>query len=360
MKLFKKIKKYFDNLKIQNKINKAKYIHLMFNDKFNKPYVDFLNDNFNQEEHIVLCKRWFKEHLFPEGANVFEIEKLKSFKFNKASKIICHSLFDVDLIDYLYEHQDILKDKAYWCIWGGDLYNAPRDEKNDFVRQNFKGYVALVQGDELIAKEKYNSLSETFFAPYLFPINERILDEIQPAKKDFIKVQINNSCDDTTLEMLDVLSKFKNENIKITTILSYGKMQFKDEIVKKGKEIFADKFEFVEKYMNAEEYAQHLAQNDILILNQNRQQGVGNTIASACLGTKIYIKENISTNKFLNNVGIKIYNTENLHSSSFEELIKYDYKDETIITAKEYCSETYIANKWKDFFYESNDIYFRK
>ena len=153
--LIYKIRDSIKLLKLNNKIKNAKYIHLMFNDKFNKPFVDFLNRNFDNNEHIVLCKRWCEEHPFPEGKNVIEIKTLRGLDFTKANKIICHSLFDLELVDYLYSHQDILKNKAYWVMWGGDLYEAPRDEKNDFVRKNFFAYCAVANGDEKIAQKKF-------------------------------------------------------------------------------------------------------------------------------------------------------------------------------------------------------------
>ena len=37
----KKIKKYLFNLEINRRISQYKYVHIMFNDKFNKPFVDF-------------------------------------------------------------------------------------------------------------------------------------------------------------------------------------------------------------------------------------------------------------------------------------------------------------------------------
>ena len=45
--LIYKIRDSIKLLKLNNKIKNAKYIHLMFNDKFNKPFVDFLNRNFD-------------------------------------------------------------------------------------------------------------------------------------------------------------------------------------------------------------------------------------------------------------------------------------------------------------------------
>ena len=250
------------NKKLNSEIKKYKYLHLMFNEKFNKPYVDFLNKNFNKKEHIVLCKRTCKQYPFPEGENVFEIAALKGLNFETAEKVFLHSLFDGEVVDYMFEHQDILKEKSYWIIWGGDLYNAPEDEKNNFIRKNVKGYIALVKDDAFIAKERYGSNPELFNTPYIDPMGPYIMKTAENIRKpDFIKIQINNSCDKTTLDMLEILSKFKDENIKITTPLSYGDMKYKDEIIQKGREIFGEKFEYLDKMMKPEDYVKHLSKN---------------------------------------------------------------------------------------------------
>ena len=146
--MFKTLKNIVNSFFINQKINNYKYVHIMFNDKFNKPFVDFLNRNFNQKEHVVLCKRFYNEFPFPEGENVLDIKTLKGLNFNKNEKIICHSLFDNELIDYLYKYEYILKNKTYWMIWGGDLYEAKRDKKNDLVRKNFMGYLLIARKDK--------------------------------------------------------------------------------------------------------------------------------------------------------------------------------------------------------------------
>lgn len=349
MGFVKSINNYFYNQKINKRIKSYKYVHIMFNDKFNKPFVDFLNRNFDKKEHLVLCKRFFKEYPFPTGENVIEIKSLQNLNFKKCEKIICHSLFDGELVDYLYKHKDILKEKSYWMIWGGDLYNAPRDKKNDFVRSNLKGY--LTDFDKDVVQNKYKLANRNFYCIHaVFPITKEMLNNAFKIAKDFIRVQINNSCDSSTLDMLDVLSKFKNENIKITTILSYGKMEYKDEIIKKGKEIFNDKFEYVENDMSPNEYAQHLTQNDILILNQNRQQGVGNTIASLALGSKVFIRSDVSTNNKFKDFDIVVYDTKNIQNLSFEEFIKNDNYECNQKNVLKFFDNEYKASLWKAVF----------
>ena len=229
------------------------------------------------------------------------------------------------------------------------IYNAPRDEKNDFVRKNFKGY--LTDFDDEVAKKKYNLDNKLFFCIHaIFPITKEMIDKSTKNEKDYIKIQINNSCDESTLEMLDVLSKFKEENIKIITILSYGKMQFKDEIIKKGKEVFADKFEFVENYMSSDEYAEHLVQNDILILNQNRQQGVGNTVASLALGAKVFIRSDVSTFDKLKKFNIDIFDSKNIKNLSFKELVENYSCENNKKNAMKFFDDKYKTSLWKAVF----------
>lgn len=350
MGLIKNIKRYLNIKKQTNLINsvipKYKYIHIMSNNKFIKPFVDFVNTHLNRNEHLFLIARSTIDEIvapFPIGENVFEYTKLNGIILasDNIKKLIFHSLFRETWVDYLYSHKNILK-KSYWAIWGGDLYNAPRDEKNDYVRRNFKGYLNDI--DREYALNKYGMKDNFFKIFYNFPISKTMLNSTKSEPHDSIRIQVNNSCDETTLEVFDMLSKFKDENINITTILSYGKLEHKQDIIKKGKEIFNEKFEYVEELMSPFDYANHLAQNDILILNQRRQQGVGNTLASLYLGKKIFIREDVSTNKYLNNEGIKIFNTNDIPNMSFEEFTEYNNSLEAKREVTKYYDDKYLVS----------------
>lgn len=330
-------------------VKQYRFIHIMFNDKFGKAWVDFVNKNFDTEEHLFLCKRWFDEFPFPQGKNVIEIKSLQGLDLSNAEKIFCHSFFDGELVEYLYAHQDILKQKVYWIIWGGDLYEALRDEKNDFVRANVYAYIT--GGDRDIVTKVYGSGQKRFFsASYIFPVNLDMLNSTKKSQREKLVIQINNSSDVSTLEMLDVLAKFKDENIIIKTILSYGNLEFKDEIIKKGKRVFRDKFEYLDKILPPNEYAQHLANIDILILNQNRQQGVGNTQSSLYLGNKVFIRSDVTTYKDFNSCGIKIYDSKEIINLDFNEFINYPEKETNKQIVKNFIDETILQISWKQIF----------
>lgn len=336
-------------IEINKKIKKAKYVHIMRNQKFNKPFVDFLNRNFNQKDHVILCIRHHKEFPFPEGDNVIEIKTLEHLKFSKQTKIICHSLFDAELVNFLYNRKKLLQKQTYWVIWGADLYNAQRNIKNDYVRSHFKGYITTCDVDETI--KKYGTNKNFYSAECIFPINIEIIKKAEIKPHDYIQIQINNSCDESIFEILNILEKFKNENIKISAILSYGNMEIRDEIISKGKEIFGDKFEPVLEYMSPTDYVQHLAENDILIMNQKRQQGFGNIIASMALGKKVFLRSDVSTFGYYTKEGLRFYDTKLLPNLLYDEFINDNYAQENEKKIEETLfNEIYMKHQWEKVF----------
>ncbi len=349
MKIKKAIKKLIRNT-FKKKVE-AKVVHICHNDKFIAPFVEFLNTYFPQNEHAVLCIRAHDEFDFPLGDNVLEINSIYEVNLTseKIEKIIFHSLFTNSNVDFLYKNKEYL-DKSYWVMWGGDLYSPTRDIKNDYVRKHFKGYLNAI--DREYAINKFGMKDNFFDINYLFPIKKEWLDEakntIQPKK--IIKIQINNSCDESTLQVLDMLTQYKDENIKITTILSYGATEFKESIIEKGKSIFGDKFYYYDIFLKPQEYVKELAENDVLILNQSRQQGVGNTIASLYLGKKVFIREEVSVTSYFRKQDIQIFSTQDIQNLPFDEFLLYEERDATVKNVSKYLSGDYTANKWREAF----------
>ena len=359
--MLKKIKIYYLRLKskiltprINRDIKKYKYIHVMHNDKFDKPFVDFLNKNFDRNKHMILFYKTSPNKsptLVPRAKNVYEYVYFKDIKGllnDNIDKIIFHSLFMPGVVDRLYRESELLK-KSYWVMWGADLYNAPRDEKNDFVRKNFKGYLNII--DKNYAIKKYNMIGSFYEMFYPSLIDKEKLDNLKIKKKDYVQIQINNSCDESTLEVLDVLSKYKDENIRITTVLSYGKLEYKEQIIQKGKKIYGNKFTFIDKLLLPIDYFEYIANNDILILNQNRQQGAGNIFAHIYLGKKVYIRENVSTYNQLNKYdNVKIFRTERIKDLSFDDFVKNDYIEQNKKNIEKYVDEKYLVDIWRNIF----------
>jgi len=324
---FIKIKEMF-NAKIKDKLARCKNVHFMSNDKFTNPSIEFINKHFANEDNLFLVARNYPDSYtaqkFPQGENVaesnFSLLYSKDFA-DKNKKLIFHSFFDQLAVLWLYQNKDLLS-HSYWMVWGGDFYQAPEDEISDFVRKNVYG-IGSVFDKELIM-EKYGE-DHAFFPTHLAvpptPLVPDIAQKIRNSNEASV-IQVNNSADASTLQMLDVLARYKDENIKIRTVLSYGKTDFNQEIISKGKFLFGDKFSYLDKMLEPNLYAEYLSQNDILILCQSRQQGVGNLYTSMALGKKIFVGADTTAAKMIS-PRYKIFDSAKIKDMDFDEFCEF-------------------------------------
>lgn len=337
----------------QPSIKCYKYVHLMNSGIHSVSIIRFINKFFNNNEHCFIFPGLMLDLIKDDlsgVSNVFHCS-IRNIDLKDVNKIIVHGLFDGSLIRQLYKYNKYLS-KSYWFIWGGDLYSAPNDKKNNFIRKNFAGILTAFDKD--VYESKYGNCNSYFDITYPHDLNESML--VSCDTKDYIHIQINNSEDETTIEMLNILAKFKNEKIKISTILSYktvGHKDIRDEIINLGYSIFQDKFNPILDFMPKDEYTNHLASVDIYISNQNRQQGNGNAAFLCSLGKKVYVKSDTSVYKKYESLGIKYYDTYTIKDLSFEEFCYLDINitKRSVELIKLRMHDHTKFEQWKRFFY---------
>ena len=345
-----------ESIILNEKIKNSKIVHFHINDKFANPTIQLVNRYFEQEEHLHLVFRMMPDSYsgqeFPSGKNVVELfyNRLNP-RILRDKKLIFHSLFAQENIKLLYSNTNLLS-HSYWMIWGGDLYNAPRDPANEYVRKNIYGIGSFY--DNRLVEQIYGS-NHKFFNTNMagMPIGADTIYAAmrQVQKTDAIVIQINNSADSSTLEMLDILSKFKDENIKIKTVLSYGDTKFSREIIEKGEMIFSGKFSYLEKMISPEKYINYSLENDILILYQNRQQGGANACCALLAGKKVFIKPEITTSIWFQKIGIATFDSTKIAEMEFAEFVRLDTgtaeKNKRLIERTVYSDEFRANNEFR-------------
>lgn len=147
-------------------------------------------------------------------------------------------------------------------------------------------------------------------------------DEHKVVKSNIIV--IGNSATDSN-QHLDIFQKMKHldtEKIKICCPLSYGEAQYREDVIKKGKEIFGDRFYPITEYMSYEKYVDFLNSCDVGIYNNNRQQALGNISLMLNLGKKVYVPE--LTKQYYEQFGYKLYSISEVEFTNIENVLKYD------------------------------------
>ena len=358
-----------------------KIVHIVNNDKFIKPFIDFIEKYFDKDEHLFVFMYGFddKDFSIPKADNILNINNQYLGKKNilklshilaplmrDADKVILHSLFSDDLIFYLYLHQKYLK-KCYWVMWGGDLYSymsTKKTLKNAFARhrkfrvvKQMGGLITYIRKGDYELAQKWYGAEGKCYESFFYPSNKYEAYDIKPKKHTTINIQIGNSADFTNnhIDVFKKLEKYKDEDIKVIVPLSYGNhgaKEYLEEVINKGIEIFGDKFVPLTEYMPFEKYLELLAEIDIAVFNHKRQQAMGNITTLLGLGKKVYVRSGETPWKMFEELGIKVYDTSlELSIDPIEE----DIKKENQKRVKEYFSEENLAKHWKEILGKINE-----
>lgn len=348
-------------------------LHLFPQDKFTVQFIEFINNNFNINEHLFIIygmKDTYKKSQVEKYNNIIYVNKkckcniIKFIKYcNKLDKIILHSLFMPSWLKYyLFLNKSVLR-KSNWVIWGGDLYlykmrnKNLKSDLNEVIRRkiikNLGGLITHIKGDYELAKEWYGAKGKYMYS-FMYPSNLYKYYDLSKNNLDIkrtIYIQIGNSADPTNnhLDIFKKLEVYSDKNIKIICPLSYGDEDYKNKVINEGKKIFGNKFNPLLKFMDIKEYLEVLSEIDVAIFNHKRQQAVGNITSLLGFGKKVYIRSDITTWDFCKIHNLKVFDA----ASDFVDLLTpLDLNDsiKNIDNVKNSFSEEKLILDWKKIF----------
>lgn len=346
-------------------------LHIISNSVFTNKFIDFINTNFNEQEHIFLVtgglsleanKIVNKENVFclhqqSVVRNLFYLFKMMS----NSKQIFLHGLFENRTMLLLLFFKRFAN-RSSWFIWGNDLYsyttnNKTKKEKGiEFVKKiiikRFSRLVTYVYGDYELAKKWYGAKGQ-YAECIMYPSNLYQNIALKDNESDIINILLGNSADPTNNheEVINILKRYKNSNIKIFCPLSYGDEKYAAKIRNIGNSFFGDKFVPIMDFLPYKEYLNLLSKINIAIFNHNRQQGMGNIISLLGLGKKVYIKDGISSLTTFRELGVEIFTVENINMHMLSET---ELKSNRNII-KEYFSEENYTKQLKQIFYKDNN-----
>ncbi len=339
----------------------------IFNDqkKFSKDFFDFLMKNdfdlsthslFHYGKNDTYYDKFNMPYLFSSLFSPWKNIKLLNLMFG-SQKIIVHSLASPWLLLYLYLFP-ALNQKVYWAIWGKDLYYYKLLKKKYFyhdiyeffrkkVFRNIGNTIVYVKGDYELAQKWYGVRGKNIDC-FMYPSNLYKAYDIKEKKHTSINIQIGNSAETTNnhFEVFDKLLKYRDDNIFIYAPLSYGNQDYAKKVIKKGKEMFGDKFIPLTEFMPYEKYLDFLGKIDIVIFGHKRQQALGNSIILLGLGKKVYMRNDITPWQFFNDISVKVYNSENINLN----LLDKSTKEKNTKCIKKYFSEKRLVEQLKKLF----------
>jgi dTDP-N-acetylfucosamine:lipid II N-acetylfucosaminyltransferase len=298
-------------------------------------FIRLLNEKFEPSNHIIVFRNKSKKEIL-EGKFTVKILFLETRKelvssmpslLKSADKIIFHSFPVSRSLLFWYRYRKYCH-KGVWSVWGQDAYWYNFCEKTfenrlyEWIRARLIRRLSMIlcpiRGDYDFIQDHYKT--KAIYQPGMYPIPTDFdaLRRIQKgtAKNVNIHIQVGNSSNPTnnTLEIIHYLANNAGDICLIYCPLSYGDDIYAKTVTDYGKKALGERFYPMTTFLNREEYASFVASVDILIMNHQRQQGLGNIFSYLYLGKKVYIRSDNSSFQFFEEHGIKVYDTRVLLS----------------------------------------------
>ncbi len=218
------------------------------------------------------------------------------------------------------------------------FYYRINEWKNNKIRSEFlKRITAICHWNQLdidVLEELYKvSIKNIKFCNGVFTESGTILPKRKIKNEVLILLGNSDTPTNNHLEALELLKKFKDDEIKIYCPLNYHKQDYAFLIAKRGKEIFGDKFIPILDFIPRDEYFHMINNVDICFMNHKRTQAAGNISVLIRKGAKIFLNKKSTIYHLFKNLGLKVYTTEEIVDISFSELQK---NQESHISLKNY------------------------
>lgn len=355
----------------------SKILHIFSDSPYAEKFIRFINSNFDLAEHlfIILCTNQNSKFLpFYRTQTNCKITQNKSIyfeymkEFKTAEQIIIHQLNKpILMICLLFFYSKAYK-KVVWSVWGGDVYyyktksNTLKNILIELIRKitiyKIPIITSYIKGDYEEVVKIYKTSATYIRTKYPSPVDEgKILKFSKINKKigNNINILVGNSADplNNHIEVFNLLKKYKNENINVIVVLSYGGLEdYIEQVIIAGESIFGKKFVPILDYMNFDNYISFLSTIDVCIFNHNQQQGLGNIYILLALYKKVYMNTLVSSYKYYNGLGVCIHDTKEILKLSFEEFKYQSYEEMTSnynLILKDINEET-IRKEWENIF----------
>lgn len=334
------------------KVKKVTYLHILWHAdlKFNPYFVEMINDEphfFNSEEHLFITPHENVYNQLSHYENVIlageETDNLINEFGYCADWIFVHAI-NCSKLKLLFT-RSVYSRKVIWRTWGHDIRDLDTSDCNFastilkkaawyFYLKKVRSFHAFGVGNHIDEVNVHNTFGEMkyYTIPYSYDKNRlhrleniRTKMDVNAYTRDVtnplrILIGHSGSMVDNHMDALKKLMKYKNENIKVCLILSYGgPRDYIEKVREFAVESFAEKVEIIENFMDFYQFADYLSNIDIAIFDQLFSIALGN------LSLLIYFKKMIYFNS--NGQFVESFKIRNCKYKTCDEIENMTYKE---------------------------------
>ncbi|MDP4208590.1 MAG: TDP-N-acetylfucosamine:lipid II N-acetylfucosaminyltransferase [Bacteroidota bacterium] len=240
----------------------------------------------------------------------------------------------------------------HWMCWGADLYSLPT-LYNKFLLPKTKNTVQSLNSPapysirkslnkliNRIALKRISSVSTVL--PYEYELIKRYISNsikyysfkygyIELLTKGILNYDFGNdillgNSASFTNNHIDTLYYLKEIGVRqnLVTPLSYGNTNYAKLVNKLGNQLFSNQFKPLVDFLPLEKYNEILKSCGNVIMNNLRQEGMGNIIISLWAGKRVFLNKNSPVYSYFKNNSLVVFKIEELNQleqlPNFKEL----------------------------------------
>ena len=335
------------------KSEKRVIVHVIQRSVFLKMYLDLLDHTSDSTIHrfIIYGNDWHQGlESYPEYESKYtfiniqspdsrlNIRKIWSSEvrhlLKESNMVIIHALH-TEAIIFLLQYPTILH-KSILRIWGEELIWKKYHKISDIFIQHMKyvvkkqiirriKYIISTKTEYDVIKKYYNSDAIHVDGAMTYKYNSLMPGlPMQPP----VNIVVGHSGFETGnhIEILDILKKFKNEDINIYIPLSYGGTpEYISQIKSFAKLNYSpEKIHFLTEFQDTTKYELLLRKMHIGIYNAENQTGLGNISILLSNGAKLYFNDKGLNIKIIRDRGYICNAVSEIKSTRFTDFVKLD------------------------------------
>lgn len=153
---------------------------------------------------------------------------------------------------------------------------------------------------EMICQRGYLKAECAYCQAPVLSIEDVLDTSAQSLNADANNIQLGNSAhpEGNHIEAMEILADQDLGERKVIVPLSYGKPEYRDIILSVGRQLLGDKFQPLTEFMPLDAYNEIVGQCGVVVMNQYRQQGLGNIMASLWRGDVVFLASEVVYNSY--------------------------------------------------------------
>lgn len=335
-------------------------VHIINHDKFTSGYVNFMYHEMTQWEHTFLFLEGGPHIDEEEGMQILRLRSYSQLltdasirrKLHECDRIVVDGVFGVE--NYLFFYPKKVWEKTLLYFWGGDFYQYSSVKKLHFseIRRNFRllskwlhkqlftactrkcrGWIFLIPGDADAFREIIGGDRPAWTARMPQDPNRAIDRKAlrgRARSADRCRILVGNSATASNhhREIFELLARYPREQLEVLVPLSYGnEPAYQQQVLREGRELLGEAFHPLTALMDKRTYVEFLADVDVGIFNNDRQQGMGNINILHSLGRKVYLRENTAMWQHYTRMGYRVFPVSALPGLSLAALTAFPEED---------------------------------